>query len=100
MECNQARQRDINVDDIIDVALYEATKVTLPAFSSWGPRTAVRIMAIVRDCDYGVELEAHGLNEMIVRCCIGIPSGTKYNLNTPEEVGNAPCFNQFAANEH
>lgn len=100
MECNQARQRNINVDNVVDVALDESTKITLPALRSRSPHTAVRIVAIVRDCDYRVELEAHGLDEVIIGCGIGVPSWAQYNLNTSEKVGNTARFNQFAADKH
>lgn len=56
----------VDVHDVIDVSRDEPAQVTLPPGRVWRPSSAVGVVAVVRNCDDRVQLEANGLKEMVV----------------------------------
>jgi len=100
MERGEFRKRDIDVNDIINVPLNKPAQIPLPSHRSRSPCSAIRVLAVVRDRDNGVELKARCLDQMVVRRRIRIPCGAQNYVYASEEIGYTPGFYEFATNKH
>lgn len=100
MERHEFGERDVDVDDVVNVALDEPAEITLPSFRSRSPCPAIRVVAVVRDGDDRVELKAGRLDEMVVGRGIGVPGRTQHDVHPPKEIGNATRLDELAADEH
>src|SRR5437868_5171219 len=100
MEGRQTRERDVDVYNIVDFALDQSAEVTLPALRTWCPRAAVGVVPIIRDGDDRVQLEADGLDEVVVGRRVGVPCWAEHDVYAPKEIGNAAGLEQLAADEH
>ena len=67
MECDEFRQRDVDVNNVVDTSLDEAAQIALPALRARRPSSAIRVVPVICDGNNGMELESDGLKQMVVR---------------------------------